>query len=62
MVAVTEASQIGLGDVVAVQGLGLLGLYGCAMAKSRGARMVIGIDTVADLIMLFQQAGAFSCQ
>ena len=46
MVAVTEASAIGLGDTVVVQGLGLLGLYGCAMAKARGARQVIGLDSV----------------
>lgn len=46
MVSVTEATGIDLGDVVAVQGLGLLGLYGCAMAKARGARRVIGLDSV----------------
>ena len=47
MAAVTEAAQIGLGSTVVVQGLGLLGLYGAAMAKARGARLVIGIDPVA---------------
>ena len=46
MVAVTEATRIQMGDVVAIQGLGLLGLYGCALAKSRGARRVIGLDAV----------------
>jgi alcohol dehydrogenase len=44
MVAVTEAAQIQMGDTVVIQGLGLLGLYGAAMAKSRGARRVIGLD------------------
>lgn len=46
MVAVTEAAAIGMGDTVAIQGLGLLGLYGAVLARSRGARMVIGIDPV----------------
>jgi alcohol dehydrogenase len=44
MVAVTEAANIRLGSTVVIQGLGLLGLYGAAIAKSRGARSVIGLD------------------
>jgi putative phosphonate catabolism associated alcohol dehydrogenase len=44
MVAVTEAATIRLGSTVVIQGLGLLGLYGAALAKSRGARYVIGLD------------------
>jgi len=44
MVAVTEAANIRLGGTVVIQGLGLLGLYGAALAKSRGARRVIGLD------------------
>ncbi len=44
MVAVTEAANIRLGSTVVIQGLGLLGLYGAALAKSRGARTVIGLD------------------
>lgn len=47
MVAVTEAANIRLGSTVVIQGLGLLGLYGAALAKSRGARYVIGLDTHA---------------
>ncbi len=47
MVCVTERAEIGVGDAVVVQGLGLLGLYGAALAKARGARLVIGIDNVA---------------
>jgi len=46
MVAVTERAGIGMGDTVVIQGLGLLGLYGSALARSRGARLVIGIDPV----------------
>ena len=46
MIAVTEAAEIGMGEAVVIQGLGLLGLYGAAIAKARGARLVVGIDTV----------------
>ncbi len=48
MIAVTEAAAIRLGQTVVIQGLGLLGLYGAAIAKARGARLVIGIDTLAE--------------
>jgi len=48
MIAVTEAAGIRIGQAVVVQGLGLLGLYGAAIAKARGARVVIGLDTVAE--------------
>jgi len=58
MVSVTEAAGIQMGDAVVVQGLGLLGLYGCAMAKARGARLVIGIDTVADRLGVARKFGA----
>lgn len=44
MIAVTEAAGIRIGQTVVVQGLGLLGLYGAAIAKARGARVVIGLD------------------
>ncbi len=47
MMSVTEAAGIGMGQTLVVQGLGLLGLYGAAIAKARGARLVIGIDPVA---------------
>jgi alcohol dehydrogenase len=46
VVCVTEKAEIAMGDAVVVQGLGLLGLYGCALAKARGARLVIGLDNV----------------
>ncbi|MCL4764827.1 MAG: zinc-binding dehydrogenase [Hyphomicrobiaceae bacterium] len=58
MVSVTEAAAIQLGDTVVVQGLGLLGLYGCAMAKSRGARLVIGLDAVPDRLEVAKRFGA----
>lgn len=48
MIAVTEAAEIRIGQSVVVQGLGLLGLYGAAIAKARGAGRVIGIDGVAE--------------
>jgi D-arabinose 1-dehydrogenase-like Zn-dependent alcohol dehydrogenase len=47
MASVTDAAKIELGDAVVIQGLGLLGLYGAAIAKARGARCVIGLDAVA---------------
>ena len=57
MASVTEAAAIGLGDVVVIQGLGLLGIYGCAMAKARGARLVIGLDAVADRLAVAKKFG-----
>lgn len=56
MVAAVEAANVRIGDRVVIQGLGLLGLYGAALAKACGAKTVIGIDTVAarrDLAMRF---------
>jgi putative phosphonate catabolism associated alcohol dehydrogenase len=47
VICVTEKAAIQVGDAVVVQGLGLLGLYACAIAKARGARLVIGLDGVA---------------
>lgn len=58
MVSATEAAAIELGDVVVVQGLGLLGLYGCAMAKARGARLVIGMDVVEQRLDVAKKFGA----
>jgi threonine dehydrogenase-like Zn-dependent dehydrogenase len=58
MACVTEAAEIALGDAVVVQGLGLLGLYGCAMAKARGARLVIGLDAVASRLGIAKKFGA----
>jgi putative phosphonate catabolism associated alcohol dehydrogenase len=47
VMCVTEQAEIRMGDAVVVQGLGLLGLYAAAISKARGARLVIGLDTVA---------------
>lgn len=58
MASVTEAAEIGLGDAVVIQGLGLLGLYGTAMAKARGARCVIGLDAVASRLEIAKKFGA----
>ena len=44
MVAVVEAANIREGSTVVIQGLGLLGLYGAAIAKARGASFVVGLD------------------
>lgn len=57
MMAVTEAAQVKVGQAVVVQGLGLLGLYGAAIAKARGAAWVIGFDTVAQRRELSRQFG-----
>jgi alcohol dehydrogenase len=57
MVCVTEQSEVKLGDAVVIQGLGLLGLYGAALAKGRGARLVIGLDTVPARRELARQFG-----
>ena len=46
MMSATDAAGVSMGQAVVIQGLGLLGLYGAAIAKSRGARLVVGIDPV----------------
>jgi putative phosphonate catabolism associated alcohol dehydrogenase len=58
MVSVTEAAAIGVGDTVVVQGLGLLGLYGVALARSRGARLVVGLDAVPARLAMAHRFGA----
>jgi putative phosphonate catabolism associated alcohol dehydrogenase len=58
MVSVTQAAEIQMGDAVVIQGLGLLGLYGAAMAKARGARCVIGLDSVASRLAVAKRFGA----
>lgn len=58
MACVTEAAAIELGDAVVIQGLGLLGLYGAAMAKARGARCVIGLDNVPSRLDIAKKFGA----
>jgi len=46
VICVTERAEVGMGDAVVIQGLGLLGLYAAAICKARGARLVIGVDKV----------------
>ncbi len=58
MMSVTEAARLSMGDTVVIQGLGLLGIYGCAIAKARGARMVIGLDSVDARLETAKKFGA----
>ena len=58
MISMVEAASIDMGDCVVVQGLGLLGLYGCAIAKARGARRVIGLDAVPARLEMAKSFGA----
>ncbi len=58
MVSVTEAAAVGVGDAVVVQGLGLLGLYGVALARAKGARLVIGLDSVRGRLEMAGKFGA----
>jgi len=58
MMSVTEAAAIGMGDTVVIQGLGLLGLYGVAIARARGARLVIGLDAVPARLEMAKRFGA----
>jgi threonine dehydrogenase-like Zn-dependent dehydrogenase len=58
MVAVVEAAAIEAGDAVLVQGVGLLGLYGIAMARAAGAGAIIALDRVPDRLELAYGFGA----
>ena len=58
MISVTEAATVAVGETVVVQGLGLLGIYGCAIAKARGAARVIGLDAVPARLRAAQRFGA----
>ncbi|MFI4986739.1 MAG: zinc-binding dehydrogenase [Alphaproteobacteria bacterium] len=58
MVAATEAAEITVGDAVVIQGLGLLGLYGVALARVRGAKTVIGLDSVPERLAMAKRFGA----
>ena len=58
MISVTEAADIRIGDTVVIQGLGLLGLYGCAIAKARGAAKVIALDPVQARLDMSKRFGA----
>ena len=58
MVAVTEAAAIEPDDTVVVFGAGLLGLYGVAMVRAKGAAHVLAIDAVAARRALARRFGA----
>jgi putative phosphonate catabolism associated alcohol dehydrogenase len=58
MCAVIEAAGVALGHTVVVMGLGLLGLYGAALARARGAARVVGIDAVPSRRALSLRFGA----
>ena len=58
MISVTEAAAVAVGETVVVQGLGLLGIYGCAIAKARGATRVIGLDAVPARRRIAERFGA----
>lgn len=62
MVSVCEAARLEIGDAVVVQGLGLLGLYACALARCAGARLVIGLDTVDARVELARRFGAHAAR
>jgi putative phosphonate catabolism associated alcohol dehydrogenase len=58
MCAVIEAAAVELGHTVVVMGLGLLGLYGTALARARGAARVVGVDSVPARRALAARFGA----
>ncbi len=53
-----ERVNVQLGDRVVVQGCGGLGVYACAIAKERGAELVIAIDGIDERLELAQRMGA----
>ena len=58
MISAIESASVGVGDTVVIQGLGLLGLYGIALAREKGARTVIGIDSVGARLEMASTFGA----
>jgi len=58
MVCAVESAEIRMGDTVVIQGLGLLGIYGCAIAKARGAKRVIALDSISDRLEVSTKFGA----
>ena len=53
-----ERVEAGMGDRVAIQGCGGLGIYACAIAKERGASLVIAIDGIDERLALARRMGA----
>jgi len=58
MVHSLDRVGVGLGDHVVIQGAGGLGLYGVALAKARGATLVIVVDGVPARLELAARMGA----
>jgi alcohol dehydrogenase len=58
MMAAAEAGTFSQADTVVIQGLGLLGIYGCAIAKASGASKVIALDSVPERLELAGRFGA----
>jgi len=53
-----ERVDLQLGETVVVQGAGALGLYAIAVAKARGAAIVIAVDGVPERLQLATEFGA----
>ncbi|HNF06721.1 MAG TPA: zinc-binding dehydrogenase [Mycobacterium sp.] len=53
-----ERVDLQLGETVVVQGAGALGLYAIAVAKARGAAIVIAVDGVPERLRLATEFGA----
>lgn len=53
-----ERVEVGLGDRVVIQGAGGLGVYAAAIAKERGASLVVTIDGIDERLALAQAMGA----
>ena len=58
MVSVIESVSVGIDDTVVIQGLGLLGLYGIALARDKKAHTVIAIDSVKARLDMAETFGA----
>ncbi len=56
--AVANTAGVGVGDTVAVVGLGGVGLAAVMMARAAGAREIIGIDVNEDKLKKAQELGA----
>ncbi len=58
MLSVIESVSVGIDDTVVIQGLGLLGLYGIALARAKKAHTVIAIDSVKARLDMAETFGA----
>ncbi len=58
MISAFDAANMAMGETVVLQGMGLLGIYGCAIAKAKGAACVIALDTVPERLKTAKRFGA----